>query len=232
MKEKEVLKSWENLPKQMKNSEVRRYYEFLERKSGQIRIKRIFDIVLAGILLLFLAPVMLLIAAFIYRESGSPVFYRQVRITQYGRKFKIYKFRTMVKNADQLGAAVTKAKDSRITKTGAFLRKTRLDELPQLFNIFAGDMSFVGTRPEVPVYVKEYTPKMWATLLLPAGVTSLASIKFKDEAELLEGAEDIEKAYIQRILPQKMKWNLKYLEEFDIWKDIRIMLQTVLAVLR
>lgn len=234
MKKKEQLqlKPWEELPEQMKNPEVRYYYEILQKKSRQIKIKRMSDKVLAWVMIVLLAPLMFCIAALIHKDSGSPVFYRQVRVTQYGKKFKICKFRTMVQNADKIGPAVTGAEDSRITKTGAFLRKTRLDELPQLFNILAGDMSFVGTRPEVLHYVKQYTPEMWATLLLPAGVTSLTSIKFKDEAELLKDADDVETVYVKEILPQKMKWNLKYLKEFSFWKDIRIMIQTVLAVVQ
>lgn len=228
---KELL-AWEQLPEQMKTSEVRHYYEILQKKSRQIRMKRAFDTVLAWIMIVMLAPVMLVLAALIYKDSGGPIFYRQMRVTQYGKKFKIYKFRTMVPNADKLGPAVTGAADNRITKIGAFLRKTRLDELPQLFNIALGEMSFVGTRPEVPFYVEQYTPKMWATLLLPAGVTSLTSIKFKDEAELLEGVEDVDKAYVEQVLPQKMKWNLKYLKEFSFWKDIKIMIDTVIAVLK
>ena len=226
------LLAWEKLPRQMKNPEVRHYYEILQKKSAQIRIKRIFDRILAWIMIVILSPVMLVLAALIYRDSGGSVFYRQVRVTQYGKKFRIFKFRTMVPNADKLGPAVTGAADSRITKIGAFLRKTRLDELPQLFNIAFGEMSFVGTRPEVPFYVEQYTPKMWATLLLPAGVTSLTSIKFKDEAELLEGVEDVDRAYVEQILPQKMRWNLKYLKEFSFWKDIKIMIDTVIAVLK
>lgn len=231
-KEQPPLKPWEELPEQMKNPEVRHYYEILQKKSGQIKIKRIFDRVLAWVMIVFLTPIMFCIAALIYKDSGSPVFYRQVRVTQYGKKFQIYKFRTMIPDADKQGPAVTGAADSRITKIGAFLRKTRLDELPQLFNIALGEMSFVGTRPEVPVYVEKYTPKMWATLLLPAGVTSLTSIKFKDEAEFLKDADDVETVYVKEILPQKMKWNLKYLKEFSFWKDIRIMIQTVLAVVQ
>lgn len=231
-KKQSQLKLWEELPGQMKNQEVRRYYEILQKKSGQIKIKRIFDRVLACLMILLLSPIMFGIAALIYKDSGSPVFYRQVRVTQYGKKFQIYKFRTMIPDADKQGPAVTGAADSRITKIGTFLRKTRLDELPQLFNIASGEMSFVGTRPEVPMYVEKYSPKMWATLLLPAGVTSLTSIKFKDEAELLKDAKNVDAVYIKEILPQKMKWNLKYLKEFSLWKDIKIMIQTVLAVVQ
>lgn len=224
------LREWEQLPRQMRQAEVRPYYELLKKRTGQLCMKKVFDTGLAWILLVLLSPVMLVLAAWIYQDSGGPVFYRQTRVTQYGRTFKIYKFRTMVPDADKKGTAVTVAGDSRITKSGAFLRKTRLDELPQLFNIVRGEMSFVGTRPEVPQYVEQYTKKMQATLLLPAGVTSLASIKFKDEAKLLDGVEDINKIYVGQILPEKMKWNLRYLRKFSFWRDIKIMLDTVVAV--
>lgn len=229
-RKKTILPDWEQLPKQMRQEEVRPYYEWLRKKTWQLRVKQIFDIGLAWILIVLLTPVMLVIAAWIYQDSGGPIFYCQTRVTQYGRKFKIYKFRTMIPDADRLGPSVTSAQDSRITRAGAFLRKTRLDELPQLFNIVRGEMSFVGTRPEVPFYVEQYAPKMWATLLLPAGVTSLASIRFKDEAECLSEAENADKVYMEQILPEKMKWNLQYLRKFSFWRDIKIMIDTVVAV--
>ena len=165
-------------------------------------------------------------------DSPGGVFYRQTRITTYGKEFKIHKFRTMVANADKIGAQVTVNHDARITKVGAFLRKYRLDELPQLIDVIQGNMSFVGTRPEVPKYVSAYTDAMKATLLLPAGITSEASIRFKGEAELLGNAEDVDFTYIHKILPQKMKYNLEAIEHFSFWKDIEIMVRTVLAVLR
>lgn len=225
---------WSQLPEQMKTPVVKKYYDSLEKKKEQLKWKRYMDICLAWLLLILLVPVMALTALLIYCDSPGKVLFCQKRVTQYGRVFKIYKFRTMAVDADKLGAAVTTSQDVRITKIGRFLRKYRLDELPQLFNIIAGDMTFVGTRPEVMHYVKQYTPKMWATLLLPAGVTSLASIKFKDEGQLLEqeGTAQIDKVYLEKILPQKMKYNLLYLREYSFWKDWRIMAHTLLAVLR
>ena len=137
----------------------------------------------------------------------------------------------MVNNADKIGTHVTVGNDSRITKVGKFIRKCRLDEISQLIDVFRGTMTFVGTRPEAEKYVKEYTPEMMATLLLPAGVTSIASIYYKDEAELLENAEDADKTYVEEILPAKMKYNLKSIEKFGFWRDIGTMFKTVFAVL-
>lgn len=228
------LEEWDKLPQQMKNPEVKKYYNILKKKKIQLKRKGYMDIFLAWFLLIFLAPVMIVIACVIYCDSPGEILYRQERVTQYGRIFKIYKFRTMVSKADKLGAPVTAQNDGRITRIGEFLRRYRLDELPQLFNIITGDMTFVGARPEVPHYVERYTPKMWSTLLLPAGLTSLASIKYKDEGKLLENkaVAQIDKIYLDRILPEKMKWNVIYIKEFNFWKDWRIMAYTLLAVLR
>ena len=214
----------------MKNDEVRKYYDVLSRKKGQLTIKRLFDFILSLCMILALSPIMAVLAVWIKTDSKGPVFFRQVRVTQYGRKFKIYKFRTMVENAEQLGSQVTAQNDKRITKVGKKLRKVRLDELPQLFNILAGDMSFVGTRPEVPEYVKRYTKEMRATLLLPAGVTSEASIEFRDEDALMKDVENLEECYIHRILPLKMKWNLQTIKNFNIIKDLATMMKTIIAV--
>ncbi len=227
-----ILKKWNELPKEMKNKEVARYYKKLRRKQGSLILKKVFDLCMAGVLLVLLAPAFGIIALLIALDSPGGVFYRQTRITTYGKEFKIHKFRTMVANADKIGAQVTINHDARITKVGAFLRKYRLDELPQLIDVIQGNMSFVGTRPEVPKYVSAYTDAMKATLLLPAGITSEASIRFKGEAELLENAEDVDFTYIHKILPQKMKYNLEAIEHFSFWKDIEIMVRTVLAVLR
>lgn len=228
------LKEWDQLPEQMKRPAVKKYYNILKKKKVQLKRKGYMDIFLAWFLLVFLAPVIMAIACVIYCDSPGKILYRQERVTQYGKIFKIYKFRTMIPDADKLGGAVTTAQDVRITRIGGFLRRHRLDELPQLFNIIAGDMTFVGARPEVVHYVKQYTPEMWATLLLPAGVTSLASIKFKDEGKLFEQEDtaQVDKVYLEKILPQKMKYNLLYLKEYSFWKDWRIMAYTLLAVLR
>ena len=226
------MKKWDEIPVFMKNEQVKYYYNILKKKEQQIRIKRIFDLVMAVGLIIVLAPFMLAIIVAIKMDSPGPVIFKQVRITTYGRKFYIYKFRTMVAGADKIGSKVTVQGDSRITKTGEFLRKYRLDEIPQLFNVLIGDMSFVGTRPEVEKYVHQYNDAMKATLLMPAGITSLASIKYKDEDQLLRNAENTDEEYVKIVLPEKMKYNLKALEEFDIFSDLKTMIATVFAVVR
>lgn len=226
-----MLKPWEQLPPSLQNDSVRPYYDALSRKKGQLVCKRIFDFLLSAVLLVVLSPVMLVLAIAIKLDSPGTVMFRQVRVTQYGKEFRIFKFRTMVQNAPQLGTQVTVAGDSRITRMGHLLRRCRLDELPQLLNILCGEMSFVGTRPEVPKYVARYTPQMMATLLLPAGVTSQASILYKDEDRLLSAAENADETYVQQVLPGKMEYNLQSLMEFSFWGELKTMLDTVLAVL-
>ena len=222
--------SWEKLPPQMQTEAVKPYYEILQKKQIGLIFKRSFDIVVSLIMLLILSPVFLVLAIAIKLDSKGPVFYRQVRVTQYGKEFRIFKFRTMVNNADKIGSKVTVGGDSRITRVGKVIRECRLDEIGQLLNILGGSMTFVGTRPEVPKYVEKYTPEMWATLLLPAGVTSEASIRYKDEAALLDAAEDVDATYIQDVLPGKMKYNLRSIQEYSFFKDIKTMFQTVFAV--
>ena len=222
--------SWEKLPPQMQTEAVKPYYEILQKKQIGLIFKRSFDIVVSLIMLLILSPVFLVLAIAIKLDSKGPVFYRQVRVTQYGKEFRIFKFRTMVDNADKIGSQVTVGGDSRITRVGKVIRECRLDEIGQLLNILGGSMTFVGTRPEVPKYVEKYTPEMWATLLLPAGVTSEASIRYKDEAALLDAAEDVDATYIQDVLPGKMKYNLRSIQEYSFFKDIKTMFQTVFAV--
>lgn len=226
-----MLKKWENLPDFMKNDEVKVYYDVLKNKRFSLFFKRVFDIVVSFIMIILCSPILLIISILIVKDSKGGVFYRQERVTQYGRVFRIFKFRTMVKNADQIGTQVTVSNDSRITKIGSKLRNCRLDELPQLFNIFLGDMTFVGTRPESVHYVKSYTNEMYATLLLPAGVTSEASIEYKDEADLLDQADDVDSVYIKEVLPEKMKYNLNSIKEFSFFKEIATMFRTVFAVL-
>ena len=221
---------WEKLPEFMKTEEVRKYYDVLKKKKASRFFKRAFDIVASLILLIVLSPVFLILAIAIKIDSKGPVFYRQERVTRYGKHFRIHKFRSMVQNADK-GSLVTVSGDSRITKVGKFIRKCRLDEICQLIDVFCGSMTFVGTRPEVPKYVEKYTDEMNATLLMRAGVTSLASIYYKDEAELLDSAEDTDKVYIEQILPGKMKYNLKAIERFGFWGDIKLLFMTVFAVL-
>ena len=227
-----MLKNWNELPEYMRTDEVRPYYDLLQRKKLSLFFKRVFDIVVSLIMIILCSPILLFISILIVKDSKGGIFYRQERVTQYGRVFRIFKFRTMVQNADQIGTQVTVSNDSRITKVGSKLRDCRLDELPQLFNIFLGDMTFVGTRPESVHYVKSYTNEMYATLLLPAGVTSEASIEYKDEAELLDQADDVDSVYINEVLPEKMKYNLNSIKEFSFFKEIATMFRTVLAVLR
>lgn len=214
----------------MQTEAVKPYYEILQKKQISLIFKRLFDIVVSLIMLLILSPVFLVLAIAIKLDSKGPVFYRQVRVTQYGKEFRIFKFRTMVNNADKIGSQVTVGGDSRITRVGKVIRECRLDEIGQLLNILGGSMTFVGTRPEVPKYVEKYTSEMWATLLLPAGVTSEASIRYKDEAALLDAAEDVDTTYIQDVLPGKMKYNLRSIQEYSFFKDIKTMFQTVFAV--
>lgn len=227
-----LLRRWDKLPENMKNDNVKKYYDILSRKTANLLFKRILDFILALIMLIVLSPVFLIVAIWVKCDSKGSVFFRQERVTRYGKIFHIIKFRTMVQNAESIGSQVTVDHDSRVTRAGHFLRKTRLDELPQLFNILSGSMSFVGTRPEVMKYVKYYTPEMMATLLLPAGITSLTSIKFKDEEKLLKDADDADKVYIEKVLPLKMKINLEYTEKFNLFFDLKVMFMTVIAVLK
>ena len=227
-----MLRKWENLDEWIRQPEVKEYYDILSRKKGSLFLKRIFDILIALILFIILLIPMIIIAVYIKTDSEGPVFYRQRRVTAYGKEFRIHKFRTMVTDAEKIGTAVTVGEDPRITKAGHFLRKTRLDELPQLIDVLEGTMSFVGTRPEAVKYVKQYTPEMRATLLLPAGITSVASILYKDEAELLENASDPDKTYVEDILPEKMKYNLQSIRDFSLINDLKTMFATVGAVLK
>ena len=225
-----MLREWNQLPEYMQTDAVRPYYDQLKKKEFSLFLKRIFDIVVSLVLIVLLSPLLLVLSILIVLDSKGGVFYRQERVTQYGKKFRIFKFRTMVSDADKIGTQVTVSNDSRITRVGSVIRKYRLDEIPQLFNILLGDMSLVGTRPESTHYVNHYAPEMFATLLLPAGVTSEASIKYKDEAELLNKADDVDKVYIEKILPGKMKYNLESISNFSFIKDIETMFRTVIAV--
>lgn len=225
-----MLRKWEQLPDFMKTEAVRPYYDILSKKKKMLIVKRVFDIVMAAFLLILLSPVMFVIAIAVKLDSKGEIFFRQERVTQYGKIFKIYKFRTMVKDADKLGSQVTTKNDARVTRTGRFLRKYRLDETSQLFNVLSGDMSFVGTRPEVPKYVKKYTDEMYATLLLPAGVTSEASIMYKDEEKLLAEAGSADDVYVDKVLPEKMKYNLASLQYFNLRAEMQIMVKTAFAV--
>lgn len=231
----EMIKPWRELPESLRCPEVKKYYKRLYKKRGSLLLKRGFDFTASLILLILLAPVMLGIAIWIKTDSKGPVFFRQERITQYGRKFRICKFRTMVLDAERLGTLVTVEEDPRITRVGRKIRSCRLDELPQLFNILTGDMSFVGTRPEVLKYVDHYKPEWMATLLLPAGVTSSASVAYKDEDAVMQGYQEqglpVDEIYVRYILPEKMNYNLRELQHFSLWNDLKILIRTVLAVI-
>jgi lipopolysaccharide/colanic/teichoic acid biosynthesis glycosyltransferase len=226
------LRRWDDLPDKMRTKEVRKYYNILIRRGGWFKMKRVLDLFVASIMLIVLAIPMMVIAVLIKLDSPGPVFFRQERITQYGKIFRIYKFRTMVSNASQLGTQVTVNNDSRITKIGAMLRKLRLDEFPQLFNILSGDMTLVGTRPEVRKYVEQYDTEMLATLLLPAGLTSRTSIAYKDEEKLLQDAKDADEVYIHTVLPAKMKYNLESLRKFGLACDASVLWDTFISVIR
>lgn len=230
------MRNFKELDKKFQNKEVEYYYNILKKKQSSLISKLIFDRVLALVLLILFSPVLIFIAIWIKLDSEGEIFYRQKRVTTYGKEFKIFKFRTMVKNADKLGSAVTTKDDPRISRVGKKLRKVRLDELPQLINILLGDMSFVGTRPEVSKYVDQYEDYMYATLLLPAGVTSIASIKYKDEDFIIEKfiseGMTVDEAYIKKVLPEKMKYNIEYLENFSFKNDLKIMINTVLEVIK
>lgn len=227
-----ILNKWQNIPENLKNDEVKKYYDILSHKRVSLIVKRIFDIIASLILLIILSPIMIILAIAIKIDSKGPVFYRQERVTKYGKVFRIFKFRTMLQNADKMGTLITLGEDERITRVGKKIRKCRLDEIPQLFNILKGEMSFVGTRPEVKKYVDSYSDEMKATLLMPAGVTSRASIEYRDEDEILatflKKGESVDDIYVNRILPEKMKWNLEYIKKFNFIEDIKICLKTVI----
>jgi len=225
-----ILKEWEDLPHEMQCDEVRYYYDILSKHKGSLVLKRVFDIVVSAILLAVLSPMFLVISIAIAMDSKGSVFFLQERVTTYGRHFKIIKFRTMVQDAEKIGSQLTTSNDLRVTKVGKFLRNCRLDEIPQLICILDGDMSFVGTRPEVPKYVDRYAKKMLATLLLPAGVTSETSILYKDEYRLLDEAANVDDTYVNEVLPEKMYYNLKSIEHFNFLHEIATMFRTVLVV--
>ena len=225
-----ILRKWNELPENMRNDKVKAYYDALQKKKTNLVFKMVFDRTVSAFMLLGLLPIFIIISIMIKVDSKGDVFFRQERVTQYGKRFRIYKFRTMVQNAESIGNQVTTKNDMRVTKVGKKLRGCRLDELPQLINILKGEMSFVGTRPEVPKYVEHYSDEMMATLLLPAGVTSKASIEYKDEENLLNKSANADEIYISMILPEKMKWNLEEILKFNFAEDIKTMIKTVHAV--
>ena len=226
------MKAYNKLPPSFRCAEVKKYYEILRQKSAMLFFKRVLDLLLAVLLLIILLIPIAVISVVVKCTSSGPVFFRQERVTTYGKHFKILKFRTMVQNAESMGAAVTTDNDSRVTKVGRVLRKYRLDELPQIFNVLSGNMTIVGARPEVPQYVDRYEKEYYATLLMPAGITSLASILYKDEEKLLGQSDDTDKVYIEQILPEKMKYNLQYVKDFSFLTDIKLMVRTVVEMIR
>ena len=226
-----IMLPWDTIPSSLQNEEVHQYYRILEKKKVYLLVKRWTDVLLASLLLLLLFPLFIVLAILIKLDSCGPVFFRQERVTQWGRHFRIFKFRTMVANAEKLGTQVTVNQDARITRVGKYIRKCRLDEMPQLLNVLWGSMTFVGTRPEVPKYVSQYSDEMLATLLLPAGITSRASLEFKDEDTILNGDIDVDKAYIQKVLPLKMKLNLQAIRDFSLLEDLNIMVMTFRKVM-
>lgn len=230
------LEKWDDLPEYMKNEKVKLYYDKLYKKKVSIFFKRLFDIIVSFFMIVLLLPIFLVLAIWIKIDSKGPVFYRQERITTNGKVFKIFKFRTMIQDADKRGSLVTTQNDDRITNVGKKIRKLRIDELPQIFNVFLGDMSFVGTRPEVEKYVKEYSNEMLATLLMPAGITCTASVKYKDEDKVIDShirqGKNIDEVYVEDILPEKMRYNFEYLKKFNILEDINVCFDTVIGVLK
>lgn len=206
--------------------------DVLARRKPQLIAKRAMDIVLSACALAILWPLLLLIALAIWIDDPGPVFYRQVRVGRNGKTFRIFKFRSMVMDADKKGLAITVGRDSRITRVGAVLRKTKLDELAQLLNVFLGQMSFVGPRPEVPKYVELYTPYQRQVLLVRPGITDYASIAYRNENDLLAGAPNPEAMYIEQIMPDKIELNMKYLREISPLADIRLILKTIVAVIK
>ena len=221
--------SWDKMPPFIKTIEVKPYYEKLVKKKYQLIFKRFFDVIFSILLLLFFTPLMIVLAIIVKLDSKGRVFFRQVRITQYGKKFMIHKFRTMVESSNIHTLQITLGSDIRITRIGKFLRKYRLDEVPQLIDILFGNMTFVGCRPEVFEFVKAYKPEWNATFLLPAGLTSLASIIYKDEANLINETGDTQKIYEKIILPAKMKINLKSLYNFSLFNDIKVLSMTIFS---
>lgn len=231
-KEWEKPVTYANLPESMKNETTRKYWELLQKHKGSLAAKRCFDVAVSSALLLGCSPLFLLLAIAIKLDSKGPVFYRQVRVGRYNQDFKIFKFRTMVSNADKIGLAITTGNDPRITRMGKLIRKCRLDEVSQLLNVLNGTMSLVGPRPEVRKYVQAYQPEYLATLLVRPGVTAQASIQFRNEDELLAQSNDPEMTYIKDILPVKMQLGLDYLSQISVWNDWKIMVKTVFAVLK
>jgi lipopolysaccharide/colanic/teichoic acid biosynthesis glycosyltransferase len=229
-KEKRAEKIYSSLPDNFHTELIKSYCDYLAKKQVALFFKRVFDIFTSFIFIVLLFIPMFVVAILVKTTSKGPVLYKQVRVTRYGKDFKILKFRTMVNNADKKGPSITILNDSRVTKVGKFLRKIRFDETPQLFNVIKGEMSFVGPRPEVPTYVEHYSNEMNITLLMKAGITCPASIAFRDEEKILNQSNDYDQTYINRILPIKAKYNIDYVKKFSFFGDCKIMFDTFLVV--
>jgi lipopolysaccharide/colanic/teichoic acid biosynthesis glycosyltransferase len=193
-------------------------------------MKRLFDIVASGIGLIVLSPLFLILAVWIKQDSTGPVFYRQVRVGYKNKEFRIFKFRSMRVGADKGSLVTIGGHDPRITRSGYFIRKSKLDELPQLINVFIGDMSLVGPRPEVRHYVDYWTPEQMHVLDVRPGITDPASIKFRNENELMETAEDPERYYIEVIMQEKIKLYLEYVQKHSFWYDLGLIFKTFRAI--
>lgn len=215
-----------------KNVELLNIEAMLDQKRVQLYLKRIFDFVVSLFGLIVLCPLLLLIAIIIKLDSKGPVFFKQVRVGKNENVFKIFKFRTMIVDAEKKGMQITVGKDSRITKSGHLLRKFKLDELPQLINVLIGDMSFVGPRPEVPKYVALYDEQQRNILRVRPGITDLASIEYRDENTLLAESKNPEDTYIKEIMPRKIELNIEYLKKISLFFDIKLILKTILVILR
>ena len=222
--------TYSQLSEDMKNEFTEKCMALLSRKRASLAVKRAFDIIVSLIILIVLSPLLLLIALAVKLDSKGPVFYRQVRVGRYGKDFRIYKFRTMVQDADKVGPPLTMGRDPRITRVGGLIRKCRLDEFSQLFNVLGGSMSLVGPRPEVRRYVEKYKPEYMQTLLIRPGVTAPSSIAFKDEDKILNAESDPEKVYVEKILPPKMELNLEYMKDMSVLNDVKIIFKTLSAV--
>jgi lipopolysaccharide/colanic/teichoic acid biosynthesis glycosyltransferase len=224
------MKKWEDLPSCMQTPEVRPYYNIVKKKWISRFFKRCFDIFVSLIFLIILSPLFVVLSILVACSSKGPIFFTQDRITIYCKHFKILKFRTMVVDAEKKGLQITGNNDPRITKIGKFLRKTRLDEIPQLFNVLLGQMAFVGPRPEVPHYVNQYRPEWYATLLVKAGVTCEASIKFKDEDQILKGSQNPDFDYVSKVLPSKLAFDRVYIKRFNLFYDMDLMWKTFFSL--
>lgn len=222
-----LITKYSELPPKMQNEATKKCCETLLAKKGTLLAKRIIDFTVCLLIFIVVSPIFLIICLLIKLTSKGPVFFKQERVGRDMKSFKILKFRTMVKDADKKGIALTTGNDSRITPFGAFLRKINMDEMPQLLNVIKGDMSIIGTRPEVWQYVNVYTDAMLATLLLYPGMVSIASIHYKNENDLLTGISDVEKTYIEKILPDKMRYNIDYLKNISVSGDFRILIKTI-----